>query len=612
MKAKRFLAMLLTLCLMAGTAVMPALASEPEDGVFEGVGQGYGGEVIVQVSVENGIIKDIVAIGDQETPGIGTPVLELIPQMVVEHASLDIDGISGATYTSDAVLEAAKAALERAGINPKDMIVSETNAETPHTTLAFDVPDVIIVGAGFAGVNAAIAASDAGAKVYLIEQNASIGGSIRYAGGTTSAAGAKMQQEAGVEDSPGNFEQDIVRMGGGTNIKILTEAHTLRAAEAIDFLDTIGVDFGDREPKMSSSYDAFNVPREYRAQGGGNMLIEAVTPLLQDRIDQGKVELLLNTRVADIIFEDGVVKGVIIDNEEKTEYRAAATILSTGGYGHNEELINRYNFANVLTMSPAFCTGDGFIFAEKAGALFNNMDYLPAYPGGVPVGGFDVSCTAIVTDYPGVIWVDIDGNRIVNEFNALDSERKEAYASAQENLVFMVLTDEIKDTAEKPLLKVGGGFSGKADEDWLYFDTLIQEGNSVYEGNSVEEVAEKAGVNPQGLLATISTYNAAVSIGEDKDFGRPADSMVALEGNKFYIVKTCPYVMLTKGGPLMNTEAQTVNNEMEPIPGLFQCGELVGGANIGGSANIGGLANTICVVWGRIAGESAAAYALGE
>ena len=580
---------------------------------YEGTAQGYGGDVTVLLTVENGVIKSISAAGDNETPGIGSMALELLPPMIVENNSLDIDGISGATLTSQALLAAANDALEKAGLKAEDLVPNTPQEKAANNqALAFEDPDVIIVGAGFAGVNAAIAASDAGAKVYLIEQNAAIGGSIRYAGGTISAAGAQMQKDAGVEDSPENFAQDIVRMGGGTNIKELTEAHTNHAAAAVDFLDSIGVDFGDRQPQMSASYDAFNVPREYRAQGGGVKLIEAVTPLLQERIDGEQVILMLDTRVADIIVEDDTVKGVILDDAEHTEYRASATILATGGYGHNEDLIHRYNFANVLTMSPSFCTGDGFIFAEKAGAEFSNMDYLPAYPGGVPVGGFDVSCTAVVTGFPGVIWVDQEGKRIVNEFDGLDSERKSAYANAPENLVFMILTEEMKVLAETPLLKVGGGFSGKPDEGWQYFDSLIPEGNTVFAASTLAEVAKQAGVDSEGLLATINAYNEAVTIGEDIEFGRPASSMMSFQGDKYYIVKTCPYVMLTKGGPVMNTQAQTLNAQSEPIPGLYQCGELVGGGNIGGSANIGGLANTICVVWGRIAGENAAAFALAQ
>lgn len=598
----------LTAILIAIAILLPLVAFAQSG---TAVAKGYGGNVEVSLTVEDGIITDITAKGDEETQGVGTLALEQLPDRIRSSNSLDVDVVAGASVTSKAILEAAHEAMKNAGLTKEALIAKADAAEDMPAKMApaFDNPDVIVIGAGFSGINAAIEAAQNGAKVYLFEQNNVIGGSARFAGGTTSAAGAKMQKDAGVEDSPENFAQDILRMGGGSNNPILTKTHTEHAADAIDWLDELGVDFGDRQPKMSASYDAFNVPREYRAQRALKF-IEALTPLLNQKIDEKKVALMLETRVADLIVEDGAVKGVILDDANKTECFASAVILATGGYGHNEDLIHRYNFANVLTMSPSFCTGDGFVFAEKAGAVFSNMDYLPAYPGGVPAEGFDVSCTAIVSDYPSVIWVDKNGKRIVNEYDGLDSQRKNAYASAPENLVYMLLTEDVKTSAEKPLLKVGGGFSGKPDEGWVYFDELEAAGNCVFKGATLDEAANKAGVDAAALNETITAYNLSVENGEDKLFGRAPESMTKIENGPYYLVKTCPYVMLTKGGPVMNSQAQILNNDDEPIPGLYQCGELIGGANIGGSANIGGLANTICVVWGKIAGKAAAEYAL--
>ena len=593
---KKTTALLLTLVLMFSVTSL-ALAQE-----YTGTAKGFGGDVTVTLTIEDNTITAATALGESETDGIGTKPLEQMPQAMVAANSVEVDTVSAATITSEAVLAAAVDALAQAGLKPEDLAKNEVPAEEKEAVKpAFENPDVIIIGAGFTGMNAAIAAADAGAKVYLIEKNDEIGGSIRFAGGTTSAAGAKMQIEAGVEDSPENFAEDIVRMGGGTNIAELTQKHTENAAAAVDWLDEIGADFGDRIPQMSSSYDAFNVPREYRVQGGGKAMVEIVRPLLEAHIEKGNVALLLETEVKDIIIEDGGVKGVVLNDAQGTQFLAPATILATGGYGHNEELLHKYNYANVLTMAPAFATGDGYIFAEKAGAAFSNMDYLPAYPGGVPNGGFDLTTSVKVTEYPSV-WVDLNGHRVVNEFDALDSERKAAYSNAPENLIYMIISQEIRDNQESIISK---------DENWEKFDAMLAEENCVYKGDTLEELAAKIGVDAEALKTTVEGYNAFAKNGKDEDFGRPSDSMVALEG-PFYAVKTCPYVMLTKGGPLMNTDAQVLSTNNEPIVGLYEAGELAGGANIGGSANIGGLANTSCVVWGKIAGTNAAAYALAQ
>ena len=590
---KHVLCLLLALAMAFG--LNAALAEE-----FTGTAEGYHGDVTVTLTLENGVITAATAVGEGETQGIGTKALEQMPADMVARNSVTVDTVASATFTSNAVLAAAAAALKAAGLSPEDLVANEVEDEAVVVEPTFDNPDVIIVGAGSTGVNAAIAAADKGAKVYLIEKNDAVGGSICYAGGTTSAAGAQMQIDAGLEDSPENFAADIVRMGGGTNVEELTRKHTENAAAAVDWLDSLGADFGDREPKMSSSYDAFNVAREYRVQGGGKAIMALIEPLLMERVEAGQVCLMLNTEVADIIVEDGAVKGVVL--ADGREFRAKATVLATGGYGHNEDLLHEYNYENVLTMAPSFVTGDGYRFALKAGAKLNNMDYLPAYPGALPVGSFDVTTTAVVKGYQGAIWVNTEGQRIVNEYDALDSERKAAYASAPHNLVYMLLTQEMRDTQSSILSR---------DEGWAKFDELLAAENCVYKADTIEALAEKIGVDAAALAATVEAYNQDVEAGNDSAFGRPAESMMKLEG-PFYAVKTCPYVMLTKGGPLMTPNAEVINEAGEVIPGLYEGGELAGGANIGGSANIGGLANTSTIVWGKIAGESAAEYALKQ
>lgn len=589
---KVLLCLVLTLMLALG-GVSTAMAEE-----YTGTAKGFGGDVTVTLTLENGVLTGVTAAGENETPDFGGKAMTTMAADMLARNSVVVDTMASATITSNAVLEAAAAALASAGLKPEDLVPNEVEETAELVQPTFENPDVIIVGAGSTGVNAAIAAAEAGAKVYLIEKNDDVGGSIRFAGGTTSAAGAKMQLDAGLEDSPENFAEDIVRMGGGTNVPELTRKHTENAAAAVDWLDSLGADFGDREPKMSASYDAFNVPREYRVTGGGKAIIATIRPLLDKAVEEGKVSLMLNTEVADIIIEDGAVVGVVLTDGR--EFRAKSIVLTTGGYGHNEELLHKYNYENVLTMAPSFVTGDGYTFALKAGAKLNNMDYLPAYPGALPVGSFDVTKTAVVKDYPGVIWVDTNGQRIVNEFNALDSERKAAYASAPHNLVYMILTQAMRDTQDSIISK---------DADWATFDELLAAENCVYKADTLEELAGKIGVDAAGLAATVEQYNKDVEAGADSAFGRPAESMQKLEG-PFYAVKTCPYVMLTKGGPLMTINAEALNTSDEVIPGLFVAGELSCGANIGGSANIGGLANTSTIVWGKIAGESAAAYAL--
>lgn len=602
--SKRFLALLLavvlvfTLAACGGKGDGSSAAGKYTPGTYEASAAGMNGDVKVSVTVDANAITAVEVVEHAETPGISDPAIEQIPAAIVEANSAEVDAVAGATVTSKAIMAAVTSALAQA--EGKE-VPADSSSEAQE--LAFTDPDVIIVGAGFSGMNAALEASSNGAKVMLIDKNNAMGGSIRYAGGTLSGAGTKMQKEAGVEDSPEDFIADIERMGGGLNVPELTRKHVENAAAAVDWMDSLGADFGDRQPKQPQTYDAFEIPREHRVTGGGKAMVEIVQPLLEEKVAEGNLEILLNTEVDDIILEDGAVVGVVLT--DGTEYRAKSIILATGGYGHNEEWLHKYNYENVLTTSPEFVTGDGYVFAEKAGAVFNNMDYLPAYAGGVPVSdtGFVRSVTAKETAYPGAIWVNMDGERMLDEYNCLDSEKKHAWATAPHNIVYILISQEMRDTQD-PILSV----NSQGDEGWVRFDEELAKGEVVFKGDTVEELAAQIGVDAAALKNTIDTYNADCAAGKDSQFGR-TESLIPLEGT-LYAVKTVPYVMLTKGGPLMNENAQVLNADGEPIPGLFECGELAGGANIGGGCNIGGLANTSCIVWGKIAGASAASYAL--
>lgn len=568
-------------------------ASIYKDGTYAGSAKGMNGDVTVEVKIASDKIESVIVTDHKETPGISDPAIETVPNAIVEKNSTEVDIVAGATFTSEAIINAVEQALEKASGKTVD-----ENKEDEKQTLAFTDPDVIVIGGGFSGMNAALEASTNGAKVMLIEKNSDLGGSIRYAGGTLSGAGTKMQEAAGIEDTEENFIADIERMGGGINVPELTAKHVSKAAAAVDWMDSLGADFGDRIPTQPGSYDAFGIPREHRVSGKGQEMVAIVKPLLEEKVNEGVLEILLNTEVKDIIIEEGAVTGVILT--DGTEYRSKSVILATGGYGHNETMLHDYNFENVLTDAPEFVTGDGYTFALKAGAVLNNMDYLPAYAGGVPVSdtGFVHSVTANNTGYPNTIWVDAEGQRHMNEFENLDSQKKAFWASAPHNIVWMIFDQKVVDNQE-PILK--------KDENWKMFNEELAKGEVVFKADSAEELAKLINMDTAALQATIDAYNEGIETGTDPmgrtDERTPIDSTL-------YAVKTIPYVMLTKGGPLMNTSAQTLDKDAQPIPGLFQCGELTGGANVGGGANIGGLANTSCIVWGKIAGINAANYAL--
>ena len=192
---KRFAAMLIALVMML--TMVPAMADE-----VTGTAKGFGGDVTVPLTVENGVITAAKAEGADETPGVGTPALEQLPAAMVAGNTVNVDVVAGATFTSNGVIEAAKAALVAAGLNPENYM---TKAEAVKAEDAVLEADVVIIGAGGAGMTSALTAAEKGAKVVILESQAGVGGnSVRATGGmnagdTPYQDNAAFAQAAGVE-----------------------------------------------------------------------------------------------------------------------------------------------------------------------------------------------------------------------------------------------------------------------------------------------------------------------------------------------------------------------------------------------------------------------------
>lgn len=595
---KKFLSLLLCMGLLL--CAVPAMA-DAADGVYTAAGTGMGGDVNVTVTVEGGKIVSVEVGTHNETPGISDPAIEKIPAAIVEAQSADVAAVSGATVTSEAIKAAVAAAL-----------AGET-AEEATVEIPFEQPDVIVIGAGMSGLSAAVRASQLGANVLVFEQMARIGGSAAVAGGSIVGAETIIEKEAGIEDSIDLLYADFPRLGGEGNFNPeVARKFAERAGTAVDWLDTfVGVNFGERMPTYGS-YEPLNVNRVHFAVPengdvsassgkGGTGFVSALKAKLDEYIAAGTACLLMETKVTDIVIEDGVITGVVADiNGVETVVKAPSTIIATGGYGHNEAWLKEFNFTNVATSTPASASGSGYDFARKAGAVFTGMDFCTAYGGAIPVTGFTKSLAANLYTNPGPIWVGLNGERFADETNADSKLRSDAWTAAEENKVFIVYTDKAINP-DMPMI------TGAADANAALAE-LIEAGEFVFKADTVEELAQKAGINAEALVKTIETYNADCAAGKDSLFGREAN-LVAMEEGPYYAIMTIPYVLITSGGPQINADAQMVNAAGEVIPGAYLAGEIVGMGNVCGHTTIGGIGHGNCATWGMIAAENAVANA---
>lgn len=470
--------------------------------------------------------------------------------------------------------------------------------------------DVLVVGGGMAGLSAAVKAAELGANVILFEQTDHTGGSSLYSSiGFINGAGTQMQADAGIEDSAELFYEDFVRLGGEENLNSsLAMEYAKLSGAAVDWLEQdIGVDFGDRVPNVGA-YEPLNVARVYCPVGGAPAIDAALLAKLESYVEAGTANILYNTLVTELITEDGAVVGVKATGEDGTEreYMAPATILATGGYGYNEELLKEYNFTNVLTSSPVTAIGSGYTLALSVGAQLMGMDYCAPYAGGIPTGTFSVT-TMASTQYPGAIWVDVNGNRIADEMGADTRVLAETWTNAQDNIVY-VMYDEAMIESDYGVITNISGTIGEKEDNKAKLDELLSEGTNVYHSDTIEGLAEQMGVDPAALTATIEKYNGYCAAGKDEDFGR-TESLLPFESGSYYAICTWPYVLMTSGGVVIDGDAQVLNENNEVIPGLYAAGELIGTANIGGYATIGGIGHGVCVTFGTEAATNAVAYA---
>lgn len=583
-------ALALIVLLLAGIAPAAAATAIPADGTYTGSANGMGGALEVQVTVEDGRITEVTVGDHRETPGISDPAIEKIPAAIVAAQSTDVEAVASATVTSTAIKAAVDAALS-----------GEGGAQKAELTITLE-PDVIVVGAGMAGLVASVRAAELGANVLVLEQNYRVGGSANTAGGSISGAGYEAQKAAGIEDSPEAFYDDFVTMGGGEqnmNTEI-ARVHARRSGEAIDWLkNDVGVAFSDQVD--SGGYLTMNTFRvTYTAggasSGGGTYFVNALMDKLQGYIDAGQAQLCLDTLVTDVILdEEKNVVGVKVGDRE---IHAPSTIIATGGYGYCERWLKEFNFTNITSNDPNTAIGSGYDFARSAGAAFDNMDYCSCYGGSVPVSGFQASLRCNI-NYNGAIWVNTEGERVFNEPAATSMDKRTVWRTTDRNVIYVVLSEGMFQ--EDSALFTGMMSNSAAFTTEEKIEELLASGHMA-KADTLEELG--AAIGAPKLAETVETYNEDVKAGKDSVFGR-TDNLVAFEEGPYYAVYTVPYLMMTAGGPRINAEGQLMREDGTCVGGAYLAGEIIGSANIAGHNTIGGIGHGLCATWGRISAESA-------
>ena len=619
-------AMFLTAC---GGSASSTSAAGGVSGSFTGTAKGMG-EVSVTLTLTDNVITDCTAKGDEETSGIGSVVIEQFPGEVVEGNTINLDSISGATITSNAFVEAAKAALTEAGLNPDDYM-AKADKTANGETVSYDA-DVVVIGAGGAGMTAAMTAADAGQKVVILESQAMVGGNSARATGGMNAAKTVYQDEnefdqaAGVEktlataaekyadnetitalaktvseqwaayqanptgyfDSVELMELDTMVGGKGINNPELVKTLCEGTADAIDWLDENGITLHN-----VSSFGGASVKRIHRPVNEEGKVVSVgayMIPLLQENCEKRGIDIVLNTTVDTILTDaNGAAVGVSgTDKDGNTVVvNAKSVILATGGFGANLDMVTQYKpeLAGFMTTNAAGAQGQGIEMATAIGAGTVDMDQIQIHP------TVEANTAALITEGlrgDGAILVNANGGRFIDE----------------------VGTRDVVSAAE---IAQPGSYS------WLIVDQAMADASSVIQGYikkgytktgaTYEELAKELDVDPATFANTMETWNSYVEAKNDPDFGRTSFAN-PLNNGPYYAIKVTAGVHHTMGGVTINSATEVLKEDGTVIPGLFAAGEVTGGVH--GANRLGGTAVADFVVFGRIAGESAANYASAQ
>ena len=596
-------------------------------GDFTATAKGFGGDVSVTLTLTDGAITGCTAEGKEETQGVGSEAIAKMPGEIAESGSIAVDGVSGATITSTAIKEAAAAALTAAGLNPDDYkIAVENNATAEDSTVD---ADVVVVGAGGAGMTAAITAAAEGKTVVILESQSMVGGnSVRATGGMN--AGKTVYQDenefgesAGVEktlktaaekyadnetitalaktvseqwaayqanptgyfDSVELMELDTMIGGKGINDPELVETLCANSADAIDWLDEHGITLHN-----VSSFGGASVKRIHRpvnAEGKTVSVGSYMIPLLQENCEKAGVKMMLDTTATEILTDaNGAAVGVKATGAsgETVTVNAKAVVLASGGFGANLDMVVKYKpeLKGFMTTNAPGIQGQGIEMAQAIGAATVDMDQIQIHP------TVEANTAALITEGlrgDGAILINEEGQRFIDEVGTRD----------------VVSAAEIAQT---------GSYS------WLVVDQAMVDASSVIQGYikkgytvtgaTYEELGKAMGVDAAAFAETMEKWNGYVEAKNDPDFGRTSFAN-PLNTAPYYAVKVTAGVHHTMGGLKINANTEVLNEKGEVIPGLFAAGEVTGGVH--GANRLGGNAVADFTVFGRIAGAAASDYA---
>lgn len=439
--------------------------------------------------------------------------------------------------------------------------------------------DVLVIGAGGAGMTAALQASELGASVLVIEKEAKVGGNTNRASSGMNAAESDVQLQHGIVDSMTSFYQETFQGGGRLNDPAMLRFFVEHAPLAVDWLAKHQLPLTDLTITGGMSR-----PRTHRPQSTapiGNYLVSGLASQLKKR----QVPLLTATHVTNLLTANGQVVGVQVKRAgQEQSIKAKAVILATGGFGANAQLISRLrpDLSGLKTTNQAGATGDGLQLAEEVGAAVRDLSFIQVHP----TVQQDQAHTYLIGEAvrgEGAILVNQQGNRFVNE---LATRR--------------VVSEAI--------------FALPAKSAWLIFDQAVRQRvkavdfycsvGLVKQAADLQQLGQQIDVGAKQLVKTVQDWDQTVSEKRPDEWQRTTGRHLMTTA-PFYAIHVAPAIHYTMGGVHADPQTRVLDENGQAIGGLYAAGEVVGGLH--GNNRLGGNSIAETVVFGRQAGIQAVA-----
>lgn len=545
--------------LLAAAAVMTGSVAMAE--TYSATGNGYHGEMTVNVTIEDGKITDVELGDNHETNVVIDRAFPVIRERILEANTADVDSVTAATFSSYAIKTAVADAMQQAGLEaPK---VAMQNAEKTATERAAESCDIVIVGGGPAGLAAAVSAKQTNAdkNVILVEKLDILSGNGKFDMNFFDMINTEAQKAAGNDEWVGEaglakfLEEKSSNGESAERIQVwANEEYTLDA-----WLRAMGVE-------LNYNYGGTNHMAEDNQYSG-----EVIQAGLEKAATELGVDVRVGTKGVDLVMEDGACKGVIVTNNAGETYtiNAASTIITTGGFCSNKELLAEYapGYEVFNTSNQMGTTGDFVKIFEQNGFKMENMGKMSFFSNIIVpyrdlTGGADMNLLA-----------NNEGTLLPNK-SGMD---RGTMIKEQPNGAAYYITDKTGyDSFYRIRKHVGLGYYA--------------------EGATLEELAEKLSINAEGLKASVEQYNADAAAGaENAQIAAVPKRALDAEG-PYYGVRVEAANHMTKGGVVCNENAQVLNADDTVVPGLYAAGEVTWQA--------GGYSESVC--FGKVAGAQAA------